>query len=67
MATIRIIEQPSEKTFRFRYESENRRNMSIAGATSTTVNPTYPTIEISNHTGVVHIIVSCVYHTLPYK
>lgn len=67
MTTVRIIEQPAERSLRFRYESEGKKRMSIDGASSTTANPTYPSIEISGYTGVVHVIVSCVSHTAPYK
>lgn len=62
---LQIIEQPAEKSFRFRYESEGRLSGSILGVKSTTGNPTYPTIKVGNFTGVVTIRISCVTHTDP--
>lgn len=62
---VRIIEQPSERTFRFRYLSESRLKGSIEGASSTASNKKYPKIEISNFTGDVVILISCVTDTKP--
>lgn len=64
---LRIVEEPAEKSFRFRYESEGRKNVSITGASSTIANLTYPSIEISGYNGTVYIIVSCVTHKKPYR
>lgn len=57
---IRIIEQPAEKSFRFRYESEGRLSGSLFGERNTAKNVSYPKIEINNFTGKAVVIVSCV-------
>lgn len=57
---VRIVEQPAEKSFRFRYESEGRLNGSLFGEKNTSKKVSYPKIEISNFTGTAVIIVSCV-------
>ncbi|XP_031630227.1 embryonic polarity protein dorsal-like [Contarinia nasturtii] len=57
---VRIKEEPAEKSFRFRYESEGRWSGSIHGENSTHDKTTYPSIEISNCTGFVAICISCV-------
>lgn len=57
---VRIVEQPAEKSYRFRYESEGRLSGSIPGTNSTLSKPTYPSIEISNYTGEAIIYITCV-------
>lgn len=64
---VRIIEQPAERSFRFRYESEGRSSGTIIGAGSTATKTTHPKIEIQNYTGDVTIVISCVTDTEPYK
>lgn len=67
MSNVRIVEQPAAKSFRFRYESEGRKNGFVLGATSTKTKITYPAIEITNYTGDIIVIISCVTHKQPYK
>lgn len=57
---VEIIEQPAEKSFRFRYESENRHSGSIAGERSTRSTPSYPKIKINNYDGPITVLISCV-------
>lgn len=57
---VEIIEEPAEKSFRFRYESEGRNSGSILGVNSTHNNPTYPKIRVHNYTGDVLVVISCV-------
>lgn len=57
---VEIIEQPAEKSFRFRYESEGRNSGSILGVNSTHQNPSYPKIRVHNYTGPICVVVSCV-------
>uniref|UniRef100_A0A1A9WBI8 RHD domain-containing protein n=1 Tax=Glossina brevipalpis TaxID=37001 RepID=A0A1A9WBI8_9MUSC len=64
---IRIVEQPANKALRFRYECEGRSAGSIPGASSTTENKTFPTIEIAEYRGEVTIVVSCVTKDPPYR
>lgn len=64
---IEIVEQPAEKSFRFRYESEQRLSGAIHGVNSTTEKPSFPKIKIVNFNGKVQIIISCVTHEKPYK
>lgn len=58
--TVEIIEQPAERSYRFRYESENRNSGSVVGERSTHNNPTYPKIRINNYTGPITLFISCV-------
>lgn len=64
---VEIVEQPAEKSFRFRYESEGRLGGAILGANSTRELPSYPTIKVGNYTGMVAIRISCVTHNNPAK
>lgn len=57
---IQIVEQPAEKSFRFRYESENRGSGSLVGVRSMPTKISYPKIKIQNFTGTAVIIISCV-------
>lgn len=59
-ASVEIIEQPAEKSFRFRYESEGRLTGSIVGENSTRTNPSYPTLRVKNYTGKIYIRITCV-------
>ena len=43
---VEIIEQPSPKALRFRYECEGRMAGSLPGASSTADNKTYPAIKV---------------------
>lgn len=65
--TVEIIEQPAERSFRFRYASEGRLKGSIEGANTTPQSKTFPKIEISNFTGDAEIVISCVSDTKPYR
>lgn len=60
-----IVEQPAEKSQRFRYDCEARAG-SIPGRNSTAALRTYPTLQIENYTGPVIAVVSCVSQTMPY-
>lgn len=64
---IVIVEQPTSKPIRLRYESEVRSAVTIPGANSTSERKTYPTIKIVNYTGPVLIITSCVTSNEPYR
>lgn len=57
---VEIIEQPAERSLRFRYESEGRNGGSILGVNSTHDNATYPKIRVNNYTGPIAVYVSCV-------
>ncbi|GFQ85823.1 embryonic polarity protein dorsal [Trichonephila clavata] len=59
---VRIIEQPSPRSLRFRYECEieGRSAGSIVGVNNTPENRTYPTIQVMNHQGPYAVVVSCV-------
>lgn len=57
---VEIIEQPAEKSIRFRYASEGRLNGSICGNESTRLHTSYPKIKVGNVTGTVVILISCV-------
>uniref|UniRef100_A0A1A9ZL80 RHD domain-containing protein n=1 Tax=Glossina pallidipes TaxID=7398 RepID=A0A1A9ZL80_GLOPL len=63
---VRIVEQPASKAMRFRYECEGRSGGSIFGANSTSVNKTYPSIEIVGYAGDAVVIISCVTKDSPY-
>lgn len=65
-SNVRILEQP-EKSFRFRYDSEKRLNVSIAGISTNDEIHTYPTIMVRNYTGPVCVFISCVTYTMPYR
>lgn len=62
-----IVEQPAAKALRFRYECEGRSAGAIPGASSTSDNKTYPTIQVMNYTGRAVVVVSCVTKDFPYK
>ncbi|XP_055319547.1 dorsal-related immunity factor Dif-like [Sitodiplosis mosellana] len=57
---LKIVEQPTGKSYRFRYESEGRNSGSIFGVNSTKDKQTYPTIELGNVTGKIGIRITCV-------
>lgn len=59
---VEIIEQPAEKSFRFRYESEGRNSGSILGVHSTRNNLSYPKLRVHNHNGPATVVVSCVFN-----
>ncbi|XP_011496610.1 PREDICTED: embryonic polarity protein dorsal-like [Ceratosolen solmsi marchali] len=61
---VKIIEQPSSKGTRFRYECEGRFSNNILGASG---KKSFPTIRIINYNGPLSIIVSCVTKDLPYR
>ncbi|CAH2077144.1 unnamed protein product, partial [Iphiclides podalirius] len=64
--SARIVEQPA-KTYRFRYESEIKSASKLTGATSNSLNPTHPALEISGCPGTFTIVISCVDVDKPYK
>lgn len=67
-AYLKIVEQPAQKSFRFRYESEGRLSGCILGVNATPEIPSYPKIEIGNYIGDCMIFVSCVTHNdTPYR
>lgn len=57
---IHIVEQPSPKPIRFRYDSEIRTSTPVLGERSEAKKKTYPSIKISGYEGDACIIVSCV-------
>lgn len=57
---VEIIEQPAERLFRFRYESEGRNGGSILGVNSTRDISTYPKIRVHDYTGPIVVSISCV-------
>lgn len=61
-----IIEEPTNRTIRFRYQCENRTAASIPGMNSTPENRTFPTIQIVGYEGSVLVIISCVTSKPPY-
>ncbi|KAL7740275.1 hypothetical protein ACLKA6_014536 [Drosophila palustris] len=63
---IHIIEEPTNKPVRFRYECEGRSAGSIPGMNSTATKKTHPTIQICNYNGPVVLVVSCVTVDPPY-
>lgn len=62
-----IVEQPAPKALRFRYECEGRSAGSIPGASSTSDNKTYPTIQVKNYIGRAVVVVSSVTKDFPHK
>ncbi|XP_065563310.1 uncharacterized protein LOC136029146 isoform X1 [Artemia franciscana] len=64
---VEIIEQPSPKALRFRYECEGRMAGSLPGASSTADNKTYPAIKVHNYKGEAVVVVSCVTKDKPYR
>ncbi|XP_059352885.1 embryonic polarity protein dorsal-like isoform X2 [Daphnia carinata] len=66
-AYVKILEQPASKALRFRYECEGRSAGSLPGASSTTENKTYPTIQVLGYKGKAVVVVSCVTKDFPYK
>ncbi|XP_034475239.1 dorsal-related immunity factor Dif-like [Drosophila innubila] len=63
---IQIIEEPTNKIIRFRYECEGRTAGSIVGMSSTPTKKTYPTIKICNYNGPVVVVITCVTVDQPY-
>ncbi|XP_071954464.1 nuclear factor NF-kappa-B p105 subunit-like [Antedon mediterranea] len=57
---LRIIEQPKQYGFRFRYECEGKSHGGIPGISSERGKKTYPSTEIVNYKGVARIVVSLV-------
>lgn len=57
---VEIIEQPAERLFRFRYESEGRNGGSILGVSSTRDISTFPKIRVNNYIGPIAVYISCV-------
>ncbi|CAG2119545.1 unnamed protein product, partial [Medioppia subpectinata] len=66
-AFARITEQPAKCGVRFRYECEGRISGAIPGQSSTTVRPTFPTIQLFNHSGRAKVVVSCVTKNHPFR
>lgn len=68
-ARARIVEQPTDEIFRIHCENASRNRLTpIFGLTSALSDDlTYPAIEVSNYTGIVHVIVSFVSHSKPYR
>lgn len=64
---VEIIEQPAEKSFRFRYESENRAGGSIMGCKTTSKCQSYPKIKIENFSGDVVLYITCVEKNKPHR
>ncbi|KAL3266564.1 hypothetical protein HHI36_010730 [Cryptolaemus montrouzieri] len=64
---VKIIEQPASKALRFRYECEGRSAGSIPGASSTSENKTYPTIQVEGYVGRAVVVVSCVTKDEPFR
>ncbi|KAJ8673213.1 hypothetical protein QAD02_004475 [Eretmocerus hayati] len=64
---LEIIEQPSSRAHRYRYECEGRYAGCIPGVNSSPLKKTFPTIKIHNYTGKVLVRISCVTETYPYK
>lgn len=64
---MEMVEQPSAQPVRFRYECEKRAATTIFGENTSTVSPTYPTIRVTGHTGVITVVVSCVTADHPYR
>ncbi|XP_070608075.1 nuclear factor NF-kappa-B p100 subunit isoform X2 [Erythrolamprus reginae] len=62
---VTIIEQPKQRGFRFRYGCEGPSHGGLPGASSEKGHKTYPTVKISNYTGVAKIEVDLVTHTDP--
>lgn len=66
-AHVRIVEEPTNKTIRFRYKCEGRTAGSIPGMHSTADNKTFPTIEIVDFDGPAFVVISCVTSKEPYR
>ncbi|KAL3274664.1 hypothetical protein HHI36_016044 [Cryptolaemus montrouzieri] len=64
---VKIIEQPAPKALRFRYECEGRSAGSIPGASSTSDNKTFPSIQVVGFQGRAVVVVSCVTKDEPYR
>ncbi|KAM3835004.1 nuclear factor NF-kappa-B p100 subunit isoform 1-T1 [Vipera latastei] len=62
---LTIIEQPKQRGFRFRYGCEGPSHGGLPGASSEKGHKTYPTVKISNYTGLARIEVDLVTHTDP--
>ncbi|XP_032087797.1 nuclear factor NF-kappa-B p100 subunit isoform X1 [Thamnophis elegans] len=62
---VTIIEQPKQRGFRFRYGCEGPSHGGLPGASSEKGHKTYPTVKISNYTGLARIEVDLVTHTDP--
>ncbi|XP_033100082.1 nuclear factor NF-kappa-B p105 subunit-like isoform X2 [Anneissia japonica] len=57
---LRIIEQPKQYGFRFRYECEGKSHGGIPGMSNERGKKTYPSCEIVNYKGLARIVVSLV-------
>lgn len=66
-AYVEILEQPTPKSLRFRYESEGRSAGSIPGVRNTPETKTYPSIRVVGYKGDAFVVVSCVTKDFPYK
>lgn len=64
---IIIVEEPTSKPIRLRYESERKSAGPIPGRSSTAEHKTYPTIEVLNHTGLVSVVTSLVTTEKPHR
>ncbi|KAJ8405769.1 hypothetical protein AAFF_G00312060 [Aldrovandia affinis] len=64
---IEVIEQPKQRGMRFRYKCEGRSAGSILGEKSNDTTKTHPSIKIHNCSGPVHVRISLVTKTKPYK
>ncbi|XP_022087493.1 nuclear factor NF-kappa-B p105 subunit-like [Acanthaster planci] len=57
---LRILEQPKQRGFRFRYDCEGPSHGGLPGQNNQKGKRTYPSVEIVNHVGVARIVVSLV-------
>nr|XP_015205346.1 PREDICTED: nuclear factor NF-kappa-B p105 subunit-like isoform X2 [Lepisosteus oculatus] len=57
---IKIIEQPRQRGFRFRYGCEGPTHGGVQGASSEKNKKTFPAVEICNYTGPARVVVQCV-------
>ncbi|KAI1898514.1 hypothetical protein AGOR_G00073140 [Albula goreensis] len=64
---LEIIEQPKQRGMRFRYKIESRSAGSIPGEKSNDTTKTYPAIKVHNYSGPLHMRISLVTKTTPYK
>lgn len=62
---VKIVEQPDG--VRFRYKSDGGYAGTILGRSSTSVNKTYPTIQICGYQGEAKVVVQCVTEDFPYR
>nr|XP_014086488.2 embryonic polarity protein dorsal isoform X1 [Bactrocera oleae] len=64
---LRVVEQPSRKPMRFRYNSEGRTAGNIPGENSFQETKTFPTVEVVGYEGKARILVSCVTKDKPFR